>query len=348
MDSNIDISKLKEGQVIKNYKELCEILNLKQTTGMGKKNQLLLLSTWCEYHKQGNKFIIDKIFDKQKLPELSLDEVIKGRNNKYIRPLANIIIEYLYNNPKEVKNVQLSKLFTMFGITNTNYIDCNKYRKELSQLYDIRLASIYYFYSNTKLEFKNIIERCLNNLQSRRVLNWRKTIMIKDSKTGQLYQADEDTEKFIIGAEREALNYMNLDNMYQVISNKYNLKEFNKIVEKETGGIDYFYAYNLVIGTQSLRLEYINIMNEKQKLNELVLGRTKEMFEKDKYKNFINDYNKLNDILIDIANKDFIKDKLVEKNKENIENYNKEKNILDYKLEEIKEKYTDIYDSSDK
>ena len=350
MDVNIDISKLKEGQVIKNYKELCEILNLKNTGGNVKKNQLLLLSTWCDYHKQGNKFIIDKIFNKQKLPELSLDEITNNKNSKYIKPLSNIIVEYLYNNPKEVQNIPLSKLFTMFGITNTNYIDCRYYRKELSQLYDIRLASIYYFYSNTKIEFKRIIERCLNYLKSRRVLNWYKTIMIKDSKTGQLYQADKDTEKFIISTERKALEYMGLDNMYQVVNNKTNLEEFNNIVKKETGGIDYFYTYDLVIGIQSLRLEYIEIMKEKQILNELVLGKTKEMFNKERYNKFKEDYNKLNDILINIANKDLIKDKLIEKREENTVNFNIEKRILDseydYKSKELEDKYLDIYDIS--
>lgn len=345
---NMKIENLKEGMVIKNYKELCELLELKPTTGRGKQNQLLLLNTWCDYHKQGNKFIIDNIFKEQKLPEISLQEVVKSRNNKYIKPLANIIIEYLYNNPKDVRNVPLSRLFTMLGITNTNYIDCNYYRKELSQLYDIRLASIYYFYSNTRLEFKNIIERCLNNLQSRRVLNWRKTIMIRDSKTGQLYQADEDTEKMIITSEKEALNHMQLDNMYQVISNKSLLKEFNKIVYAETGELDYFYTYNLIIGSQALRIEYINVMKEKQMLNELILGRTKDIFNKEKYNYYIEDYNKLNDILIDIANKEFIKDKLIEKHKENIDNYKTEKNKLDKEYEEskeeIKNKYIDIYD----
>lgn len=334
--------------IIKNYKELCKLLNLKETTnGITKKAQLKLLETWCNYHKEGNKFIIDEIFNEQKIPEISLNEVIKSRNNKYIRPLANIIIEYLYNNPKDIRNVPLSRLFTMLGITNKNYIDCNYYRKELSQLYDIRLASIYYFYNNTKLEFKNIIERCLNNLKSRRVLNWYKTIMIRDSKTGQLYKADEDTEKLIITTEKQALEYMNLNNMYEVVNNKYNLKKFNEIVYKELG-IDYFYTYDLVIGSQALRIEYLNVMKEKQILNELILGRTKDIFNKDKYKYYIEDYNKLNDILIDIANKEFVKDKLIEKHIENINNYKKENKELDkeynIKKEEIKDKYKDIYE----
>lgn len=347
VDIHMNINNLKEGMVLKNYKELCKTLNIKITTGQAKQNQLILLNTYCDYHKQGNKFIIDKIYDKQKLLEVSIKDLTKSKNNKYIKPLANIIIEYLYNNPKDVRNVPLSKLFTMFGITNTNYNDCRYYRKELSQLYDIRLASIYYFYNNTKLEFKNIIERCLNNLKSRRVLNWYKTIMIKDSKTGQLYKADEDTEKLIITTEKQALEYMNLTNMYEVVKNKSYLKEFNNIVSKELG-FNYFYTYDLVIGSQALRMEYLNVIKEKQILNELILGRTKDMFNKDRYKYYIEDYNKLNDILIDIANKEFIKDKLIEKHIENINNYTKENKELNKEYEKskqyIEDKYIDNFD----
>lgn len=343
----MNIKNLKEGQVIKNYKELCNLLEIKSTTnGITKNNQLKKLETLCKYRKEGNKFIIEEIYKNPISPEITIKDIIKSRNNKYIKPLANIIVEYLYNNPKEVSNVPISKLFTLLGITNNNYVDCNYYRKELSQLYDIRLASIYYFYSNTKMEFKNIIERCLNNLKNRRVLNWYKVIMIKDKTTNQIYKADKETEKFIIDTEKETLKYLNVNNMYELMKDKIKLKEFDKMVNKETG-IDYFYAYDLVIGERALKIEYDTITEEKENLNKLIINRTKTIFGKNKYLNFSNDYNKLNDILIDIANEDLILNKLKDKRKENIINYTKDNIKLNEKYEEdkreIEEKYIDTY-----
>ena len=86
------IENLKEGMVIKNYKELCELLEIKPTTGRGKQNQLLLLNTWCDYHKQGNKFIIDNIFKEQK-------PIIKNNTFRNYHRISNFCIdETIMNN----------------------------------------------------------------------------------------------------------------------------------------------------------------------------------------------------------------------------------------------------------
>ncbi|NFT08428.1 hypothetical protein FDF26_15420 [Clostridium botulinum] len=234
----------------------------------------------------------------------------------------------------------------MLGITNNNYNSANHYRKELSQIYDIRLASIYYFYSNTRMEFKNIIERCLNNLKSRRVLNWYKVVMIKDETTKQLYKADKETEKFIIDTEKETLQYLQINNMYELMKDKKKLKEFNDIIFKETN-INYFYAYDLVIGEKALKIEYNNIQEQKESINKLIIDRTAHIFSKDKYKFFESDYKLLNDMLISIANKEIILNELQEKHKNNISNYTLRKEELKQKYEqeqeELKNTYFDTY-----
>lgn len=295
---------------------------------------------YCKYEKQGNKYVIDEIYDN---PVITIDNILKTKNNKYIKLLANIIIEYLYNNPKELKEVPISKLFVLLGITNTNYNSANYYRKELSQLYDIKLASIYYFYSNTRMEFKNIIERCLNNLKNRRVLNWYKVIMIKDNSTKQIYKADRQTEEFIIDTEKEALEYLQINNMYELMKDKKKLKEFNDIIYKETN-IDYFYAYDLVIGEKALKIEYNNVQKNKQELNKVIIKRTEDIFNKEKYQPFINDYKMLNDILINILNNTHpILEALKEKHEENFNSYYRDRVKLDVTYASDKENLLDQY-----
>ncbi len=56
------IENLKQGQIIKNYKELCNLLDIKPTGGDSKKGQLKELERYLSYHKEGNKFVIDEIF----------------------------------------------------------------------------------------------------------------------------------------------------------------------------------------------------------------------------------------------------------------------------------------------
>lgn len=65
------IENLYEGQIIKNYRELCKILDIKQTTGGAKQNQLKEIERYCNYEKDKNKYIIIKIFDKPKQKEMT-------------------------------------------------------------------------------------------------------------------------------------------------------------------------------------------------------------------------------------------------------------------------------------
>ena len=57
------IENLKEGMVIKNYKELCGYLGWNTTTGNAKKSQFKELERFCKYHKDGQKIVVDEVFE---------------------------------------------------------------------------------------------------------------------------------------------------------------------------------------------------------------------------------------------------------------------------------------------
>ena len=60
------IENLHEGMVIKNYGELCKLLEIERTGGSSKRAQLKELDTYCSYHTQGHKIIIDEIYKERK------------------------------------------------------------------------------------------------------------------------------------------------------------------------------------------------------------------------------------------------------------------------------------------
>ena len=64
-----------ELKTYKNYKEVCKAMGWKTTGGNIKKKNLQVLDSLCKYHKEGNKFIIEEIYDKPK-------EIIDKRKNK--------------------------------------------------------------------------------------------------------------------------------------------------------------------------------------------------------------------------------------------------------------------------
>lgn len=345
----MNINNLKEGQTIKNYKELCEILDIKHATNTTYKNkQLEELKLYCKFTKEGNKYIIEEIYNQ---PTITISDILKSKNNKYIKLLADIMLEQLYKNPKNLEQIPLIKLFTMLGVTNNNYKYANNYRKELSQLYNIQLASIYYFYSNTRNEFKKIIERCLNNLQKRSVLFWTKCIMIVETVKGEddkkkIYKADKQTTELILDTQKETLQYLEINNMYELMKDKKKLKEFNSIIKKELT-FNYYYAYDITVGQKAIQIEYNNILQERQKLNGLMIDKSNKLFDKEHYTKYKNDYDTLITLLIDAKCEKDIEESLELQYEDNLKMYFSENiiesNKYEHKLQEIKDKYIDTY-----
>ena len=59
------IENLHEGQVFKNYNDLCAALEIKAKRGNSKNAQIKEMNTLFSHHKEGNKIVIDKIFDEE-------------------------------------------------------------------------------------------------------------------------------------------------------------------------------------------------------------------------------------------------------------------------------------------
>ncbi|WP_394864572.1 GIY-YIG nuclease family protein [Clostridium perfringens] len=70
------MSNLKEGQVFKNWKEVCSCFGWKESRGNYKEARLKELDSMCKWHKSGNKIIIDEVYEKQLIKE-------DGRKNNF-------------------------------------------------------------------------------------------------------------------------------------------------------------------------------------------------------------------------------------------------------------------------
>ena len=79
------IENLHEGQIVKNYKELCEILNVeaRKSGSNSHKAQHKEFNRYFEFEKQGHKYIIKNIHDKPKDKIDNRSNNIGGNNLKY-------------------------------------------------------------------------------------------------------------------------------------------------------------------------------------------------------------------------------------------------------------------------
>lgn len=117
----MNIDKLYEGQVIKNYKELCELLNVSSMNGSGKLAKLKKLKLYCNYHNEGHKFVIDEIF---KIPILDPNNIENriGKTNYNNNGSKMTIVEYYNSNNIIVQFENGFKTKCTYGQFKSGYI----------------------------------------------------------------------------------------------------------------------------------------------------------------------------------------------------------------------------------
>lgn len=212
------IINLEQGQILKNYKELCEVLEIKVNTGKSKILQLKELERFVSYSKQGNKFIINEIYatPKEKIDnrkDNGRNPNSRGQNSVYSKEINKNILDLLAKNQNDTVDYTKNQLFVALGLVNTNYVYC-KYNKDKLFTYlnfknhiilDLKMKNTIieeFYYLNNK-SFTEKTEAQLNNLQKKKILKWElKTIIATNKKhyvASELeLQQIKDTEQIIL------------------------------------------------------------------------------------------------------------------------------------------------------
>lgn len=176
------IENLKEGQVLKNYKELCEVLGIEPKTGKSKQLQFKDLERYCKYHKEGNKIIIDQIYQEVKN---KVDNRKLGNNNEQARCvrylLLNLLSSYKIEQDEVIgfsKALMLKKLF----MTNDNYVTA-KYSRELyAKALEVETIAVNECLDYIENSSISAIRRAIATLKSQSVLGYKYSYSWVDQK----------------------------------------------------------------------------------------------------------------------------------------------------------------------
>lgn len=278
-----------ELKTYKNYKELCEALEIKPCAGNSKKSQLKELDTYCNYHKEGNKFIIDEIFDIQKEKE-DLRKFNGGDNNniEYLKYIEALILNMLAE--KETGLLFLSKysILKELKMINDNYSFCKGRIEKLSVLSNIETEEIYEFYASTDGTLVNNLEKTLNNLQDKSLIKWSKELSVCECVVNNLSQieneiniddfgeeyhiyknrldlnyrqaTDEEVQK-IIFYEKESMEQLNRKNKQDIVKHK-EWKTFKNMVHSNliNHGIAFYYgSYKIIFNYDHIYKELLDV-----------------------------------------------------------------------------------------
>ena len=172
--SNKNQTNLEVGQVFKNYKAICEWLGVEPTKGKGRQYHIKEFERYCTYHKEGQKFIVDIVYDE-------CQEKVDNRGKHISHTIYEDLMDKLIMDLLATRccmEVSFNEIFVenFIPIITDNYSDL--------------LECGYEIYANTNgmskglvreymLKLRQIVQKCfetsLNRLSKKCLLYWDKT-----------------------------------------------------------------------------------------------------------------------------------------------------------------------------
>lgn len=337
---HVDLSTLKQGMVFKNYKDLCNFLNIKPTGGKVKEGVLNEIGRFAEFHKAGNKIVIDEVFA---VPNVKIDkrkDPMKTSNNSlYSSDIQALIISLLANTDGHTVYLPVNRILRVLDMINCNYADARKNIPKLAEITKIPQDYCYEFFNTNNIQLKSKLETALNGLRRRALISYQECISIcvleanidfntvGDIKVNPINkrqgsidfvrnhrEATEEEVKIILNAEFRTLEEMDCISQQQVfLKGKWNeyQKKVNQKIFKEAN-IEYYYnSYRLIFNLNDVTKVHLRQLEEEERetitfnlntnIDKMIKQRAKTIHNRARKKELL----KANELLH--YNKDYIK-----------------------------------------
>lgn len=163
----MQIENLKVGMTIKNYKELCKLLEVDVKAGKSKQLQLTDFQRYFDYLKEGNKFIIKEIYN---VPKVKVDNRInnKGGNNmKYSHILSDRELSdkfdgyYVYCHKINNEIIYIGKGCRRRAVKGDRPYNLNDVEKEIIRRFDNEIDALKY--EQSLIKYYKSIHQCKYN-----------------------------------------------------------------------------------------------------------------------------------------------------------------------------------------
>lgn len=222
-------NKLKEGQVFKNYKELCNYLGWNITDGKSKIKQIENLRYLCRFERVGHKYVIVKILN-DKLPE---KQPRISNHAKYVQPFEVLIKNFFEESESsflvigkfdflctlEVITPDVSEMFSVNYISESCDIDTK------SKTFAV-FKSIFLDHLFVKLDAS------LESMHKRHLIDLKKVMLIKTYDNLTPRKATESENAFLNKISDEVLEELKCKTKNEVIIKNLNIVYKTKIKEK--------------------------------------------------------------------------------------------------------------------
>lgn len=239
--------KLKQGQVIKNYNELCKLLNVVPTKGKGRKYHIREFERYCTYIKEGHKFIVDEVYAEEK------PRIDKRSNNgqhfmKYDALMDTLILNLLLTKQDDVEET-FPGLMRLINIFSNKYADLSKggytaFAKNNSLGIGVTLVYQQKLFNTVR----KCLETALKRLRRQGIIQYQKKTLIRDRKFRNTL-ATEIEETIIKNAEKEVYEETDISwckRINPTINQKFKRKVVKKITSIDITNYWNVYCFKLI------------------------------------------------------------------------------------------------------
>lgn len=288
----------------KNYKELCKAMNWEVTSSNSKKKQMKELESICKFHKEGQKFIIEDIYDKPK-------EIINntGKSSIYedsFKPLVLNVLSQHYKTKEQTLCITSSMVMKDFAMADEELIDYYNQLDGISKRHEentiAKDGAVIDYISRYRRKTMGRFTTVLKQLQTEGYLRYYpKSMRIKEY-NGNYYWATDEQIEAIMSIEKEVLNEMSKEKGFEITKNilkRYGLQtSFRSKVSKRLKQTENITIRNIEIYFDAIKIIMIpefkaQLLDEKNKLSKsikyLELSKASDIKSKD---NDINAYKK--------------------------------------------------------
>lgn len=170
------IANLYVGQEIKDYPQLCKLLNEKQKEG---KSRILQHKEWerfFRYKKDKRKYLIEEVYTDQN-PKIDLRKNGNNNNSIYGEVVQKLVL-YLLSQKGGISHEVLSYYLKYFGMVNVNFEICEDQIPSFASYIGIDEYYVYEFYYLVRGNLRDVFETALNALQKKEYISWSKVPMV--------------------------------------------------------------------------------------------------------------------------------------------------------------------------
>ena len=259
----MDIENLEKGMVIKSYRELCDILGIKITTGNSKMAQIKEIERFVKYNKEGNKFIIEEIYE---TPKESTDGRVVNKLEQRL-PIEKSILAMIEESSSSQICLPKYVLCEALGLINNNYRYYNYNQKPLYEYLNVRSFDVEDFYNCTNSSLTYTLTKAIDSLVNKNLITCQVVMVARMDKTSICHEiTDENILKDILNIQNKAMKEVGCESISETIyKNIYGnyIKIVNKNLSSKLGFAYVFNSYKMTstrgIIKDSLDTEYKDV-----------------------------------------------------------------------------------------